>query len=216
MSNALSVLEKIDAARLRRVKELSEVKTKMAQASEYSIYGVHSKALIVLTYSHWEGFYNECARFYISFLKSSSVKVSEVSWGMLLGVLTPSLQSLRDRNYSIEAGGRFVDGLKSAIESGFDCFDESVVLSRSNLNFQKLRQNYDLLGFDLSPFQRFRIRIDKELVGWRHSIAHGDDPDLHTLDLENHIKLTQELLFLISNSFQENIYSLTIPEQRVS
>ena len=98
-----------------------------------------------------------------------------------------------------------MDDLKSLVDKDFSFFDSSVVLSRSNLDFGKLRHNFEMLGFDLKPFQKFRIRIDKELVGWRHGVAHGNDPDLSSVDLEHHVKFAQDLLLLLADNFQENI-----------
>jgi len=121
---------------------------------------------------------------------------------MLIGLLKPELQRLRDRNHSREAESDFVDKLRGLLEDGFDEFDASVVSSRSNLNFEKLRHNFRVLGFDPTPFQRWRLRIDKELVGWRHSVAHGDDPDLSSVGLDHHIVFTQKLLLLLADVFQ--------------
>ncbi len=184
---------------------MSELKIRMTEAGKYSRYGVHSKALIVLSYAHWEGFYNECVQYFVAALKKSNKKVGDVSWALLVGLLKPGFQRLRDRNHSSEAESQFVNDLRSVIDRDFTEFDINVISSRSNLDFKKLRQNFEILGFDLGPFQRYRIRIDKELVGWRHSVAHGDEPDLLSVDLRHHIKLVQDLLLLLSDVFQQNI-----------
>jgi hypothetical protein len=65
-----------------------------------------------------------------------------------------------------------------------------------------------VLNFDLTPFQRWRLRIDKELVGWRHSVAHGNDPDLSSMDLDRHIEFTQKLLLLLADTFQEGLATI--------
>ncbi|MCQ6260705.1 MAE_28990/MAE_18760 family HEPN-like nuclease [Alcanivorax sp. MM125-6] len=205
MTDLLKSIEQVDALRLNRARELSELKVRMTEAGKYSKYGVHSKALIVLAYASWEGFYNECVQCFVDALKKSDKKVGDVSWALLVGLLKPNFQRLRDRNHSSEAESQFVNDLRSVINRDFTEFDANVISSRSNLDFKKLQQNFDILGFDLSPFQRYRIRINKELVGWRHSVAHGDEPDLSSVDLRHHVKLTQHLLLLLSDTFQENI-----------
>lgn len=50
--------------------------------------------------------------------------------------------------------------------------------------------------------QRMRNRLDKELVGWRHAVAHGDSPDLTEFDVQDHIEFTSSLLMLIADQFQ--------------
>ena len=97
MNDVIKNIEKIDALRLRRAKELSELKVRMTEAGKNSKYGVHSKAVIVLVYANWEGFYNECVHCFIDALKSGGKKVSDISWPLLVGALKPNLQRLRDK-----------------------------------------------------------------------------------------------------------------------
>ncbi|ODC00618.1 hypothetical protein A3197_09875 [Candidatus Thiodiazotropha endoloripes] len=205
MSDISDIIAEIDSNRLRRAKELSEIKVRMDEVGKKSSYGVHSKSLIVLSYAHWEGFYNECAISYVNALKLDGKKVGDTSWPLLIGVLRPGLQSLRDKNHSSDAEVEFVESLKNKLQTNFTEFDISVVLSKSNLNFHRLDRNFRVLGFDIQPFQEWRLKIDKELVGWRHSVAHGDDPDLSTLDLFHHIQFTQRLLLLLADNFQKGI-----------
>ncbi len=196
-------LRLIDEFRLRRCKELSELKVRMMEVEGVARYGIHSKALIVLAYAHWEGFYNECANCFIDALRAFDRKVADVSWLMLVGVLRPELQKLQDRNHSSKAESDFVSFLKHSIENDFSEFDRSVISARSNLDFAKLEQCFSLLGFDITPFQRLRIRIDKELVGWRHGVAHGSEPDLSSVDINRHIGFTQQILLLVADVFQD-------------
>jgi len=205
MISADIYLMEIDANRFRRARELLEVKTQFAVAEDQSPYRVRSKAVIVLTYAHWEGFYNECVSTYLTFLRDTGKKVRETTWNMLVGTLSTEMDRLKDRNHSPEAACYFVEALRGALTAGFDSFNADVVKSRSNLDFKKLKSNYRILSFSIDPFQQTRIRLDKELVGWRHGIAHGDDPDLSTSDSRDHVKFTQELLLILADQFQEEI-----------
>lgn len=210
MTDLSSLFDKIDSDRLRRARELSELKVRMTEMNGISKYGINSKALIVLAYAHWEGFYNECVNNYIQALATYGAKISDISWLLLIGVLKSDLQRLKDRNHSPVAEIEFLDRLKGIINSDFSNFDEMAVRSRSNLNFETLGQNFKVLGFDIEPFQRWRIKIDKELVGWRHSVAHGDEPNLTSIDLHQHIQFTQKMLFLIADTFQNELLNKTI------
>jgi hypothetical protein len=60
--------DEIDSARVRRAKELSEIKRSFDQLAPDDVYGVASKAVVVLAYANWEGFYNECVRAYLEIL----------------------------------------------------------------------------------------------------------------------------------------------------
>ncbi len=194
--------DEIDTARVRRAKELSEVKRSFAPLASSDTYGVASKAVVVLAYANWEGFYNECVRTYFKFLIEKGGRVRDTDWMLLVGAFHADFESIRDRNHSLESRKGFVRNLQSRIECGFDAVNATLVEARSNLDFDRLSENYGLLNFDLSTLQVVRNRINQELVRWRHAVAHGDSPDLTTMDVEAHISFVSSLLIMIADSFQ--------------
>lgn len=195
----------IDRARNQRARELSEIKRTFLAISSADPLAIGSKSVVVLTYAIWEGFYNDCVSCYIDFLRDANLKVSDVRWELLAGTMSGDFNSLRDKHHSDDARQKFVERLRERLSCGFDKFDRSIVMSRSNLDFEKLSANFGLLGFDISPFLRQRLRIDKELVGWRHGVAHGDPPDLSRVDAAGHIEFTSQLLLAIADCFQHAI-----------
>lgn len=209
MSNISHFLEEMDSVRLRRAKELSEIKVRMGELVAVAQFGLHSKSVIVLSYAHWEGFYNDCISIYTDFMKDSGKSVSDLSWPMLIGLLQPDLQRLRDRNHSHQAAVEFAARFQQVIGSDFSKFDKEVVSSRSNLDFKKLKENFEILGFDHQPFLRWRLKIDNELVRWRHGVAHGDEPDLSTMDIKEHVGFTQHLLLMLSDVFQSEMLKVS-------
>jgi hypothetical protein len=192
----------IDSARVRRVKELSEVKRSFERMIDSDVLGVASKAIVVLAYANWEGFYNECVRTYLRFLVERGGKVRDSNWMLLVSAFHADFERMRDRNHSLDARLTFVNDLRTQLDCGFEAIDAKTVESRSNLDFSRLSENYRLLNFDVSKMQKMRIRLDKELVGWRHAVAHGDSPDLTEMDVTGHIDFTSNLLVLIADQFQ--------------
>jgi MAE_28990/MAE_18760-like HEPN len=77
--------DEIDAARARRARELSDIKLMFTTKAGPDPTNINSRAVIVLTYASWEGFYNECVRAYISFLKERGGKVRDMDWMLLVG-----------------------------------------------------------------------------------------------------------------------------------
>ena len=202
MPNLDNFFDEIDTARVRRVKELSEIKRSFGQLVNGDVYGIASKAVVVLAYANWEGFYNECVRAYLRFLIEKGGKVRDQDWMLLVCALNADFESMRDRDHSFESRRDFVATLQTRIDCGFDAVDGKIVEARSNLDFTRLSQNYHLLSFDLSTMQNVRNRLDKELVGWRHAVAHGDSPDLTRMDVEAHINFASSLMILIADRFQ--------------
>lgn len=195
--------DEVDAARVQRAKELSEVKHILGGLSVEDPCGVASKAVVVLAYASWEGFYNDCVKVYIDFLRSKNVKIRDTEWVMLVGALHAEFESVKARNHSLDSRVDFVEKLHDALEFCFDRFDHTIVEARSNLNFSRIVQSYGLLRFDVNVLQPYRNKIDRELVGWRHAVAHGDSPDLQQLNIEKHIDFVQNLLLMVSGQFQD-------------
>ncbi len=192
----------IDAARIRRVKELSEIKLRFGKDHTADPSSVSSKAAVVLTYANWEGFYNECLQTYMEFLRERGKKVRETDWMLLVCAFQGEFDSWRDKNHSAEAKRDFIKRLKDRLECDFSQFDSSAIAAKSNLNFERLSYSYSLMNFDLSGLQKFRLRLDKELVDWRHRVAHGDSPDLSAMDIADHVDFAAGLLIVIADNFQ--------------
>lgn len=193
----------IDIARSLRVRELSEIKRIFTGSGAVSDpFGVQSKALVVLSYAAWEGFYNECVEAYCNFLQLRGTKVTDAAWNLLVGALEAEFDSLRSRNHSPSAKREFVAKLRARLSCDFSSFNRKSVMARSNLDWEKVGQNFELLDFDPTPLLPHRNRLDKELVGWRHAVAHGNAPNLGALDAEAHILLVGEVMSLVADAFQ--------------
>lgn len=205
MSDPDDYFDAIDSARVQRAKELSEIKRTFLWKAGSDPLSIGSKSVVVLSYAAWEGFYNDCAGIYLDYLESRGLKIADAGWLLLAGALSADFNSLRDRHHSDSAKREFISQLKDRLVCGFDKFDRSVVMARSNLDFSKLSSNFLLLSIDTIQFQRVRVKIDKELVGWRHGVAHGNSPDLTGVDVSSHIDFVAEILLILSDSFQDAI-----------
>ena len=199
--------DEIDLSRTRRIRELSDIKQAFCGPVGGDFLEVRSRALVVLSYAVWEGFYNECVETYCEFLATGGKRIVEVSWNMLMGALRSELDALSDRRHSSGARLEFVESLKMGVTRSCDKFDKTVAMAKSNLDFDKLRHNFKILELDIRPIQRYRNRIDRELVGWRHRVAHGDSPQLSTMDGAKHMLLVGDVMALVADAFQEAMLS---------
>ena len=157
---------------------------------------------MVLTYANWERCSDECLQAYMQFLQEQGKNITK-RWMLLVCAFHREFKSLEnEENHSAEARRDFVERLRSRLECDFKQFDPSPIAAKSNLNFERLAYNYSLMNFDLKPLQKFRIRLDKELVEWRHRVAHGNSPDLSAMDIADHVDFAARLLILVADNFQ--------------
>jgi len=164
------------------------------------------KSLIVSCYAHWEGFYNDCANAFLDAASSSGRAAREISPRLLVGVFSKNFARLRDMNHSRKAQRDFVDQLN--LNEGFSTFDKSCVLARSNLNFEALSYNYTLIGMDVGHIQPFRLKLDKEIVGYRHELAHGGEIDMAEVDMASHVAVVDGIMRIVAGDFQAKIISI--------
>lgn len=195
--------DEIDSSRSRRARELSAIGglIKDSDVSDAEKIAVE-KAVLMLCYANWEGFFTDCVSTYWKFLRDRGGRIRDTNWMLLLGAISPDLDSLRQNNHTRNARRDFVKNLRQRLDSEFENIDEKFIIPSSNLNYKQILYSYDLLGFDPSNLQEFRLRLDHHLVGWRNVVAHGNDLDLSTFDISSHIQFTSKLLICISDSFQ--------------
>jgi hypothetical protein len=131
MPNLERYFDEIDLARIRRVKELSDIKVRFTTYAGPDPSNISSRAAIVLTYASWEGFYNECAFVYVRFLKELGKRVRETDWMLLLGTFKSEFDALRDKYHSDAARIQFVGNLQLLIECNFEDFDSGVIAANT-------------------------------------------------------------------------------------
>jgi len=194
-------VKEVDAGRIWRVKELSNFRalTSLHSADTYS--DSVSRAAVVIAYSHWEGFWSDCLSAYITFRTKEGRRPILVNRNFLIGMLGNSFKRLKDRNFSDEAKMEFVGSVFAGLNGNFAAVGTEEIRPRSNFDFKRLSYCANYLALDISPFQKYRNQIDAEVVGWRHSIAHGDSPTIDMTAVAGHLNLVERLTELIKDAF---------------
>ena len=105
--------DEIDIARVRRAKELSEIKRSFGALLSSDPLGIASKAVVVSTYANWEGFYNECVRTYLNFLREKGGRVRDSDWMLLLSAFHADFESMRDRTIRSNLGNSSLKTLRN-------------------------------------------------------------------------------------------------------
>ena len=102
----------IDTARIRRARELWEIKRICGSLGISDPEGINSKATIVLCYAAWEGFYNDCVEVYFQFLRERGGRVRDTDWMLLIAAFSRDFDSLRDKHHSANARREFIKTYK--------------------------------------------------------------------------------------------------------
>lgn len=197
----VGLIASLDAARIWRVRELSDFRALTAMHGASSYNSAIARAAVVIAYSHWEGYWSDCIEAYLAFRILEGRRPFLVNKDLMLGVLDAEFSSLRDRNFSDVSKRQFLRSVFAAMKADFTAVRPSAFKPRSNMNFERLLYCAETLRLDPAPFQRHRNQIDKEIVGWRHSIAHGDNPSIDMTAVAQHLSLVESLTALTKDAF---------------
>lgn len=194
----------IDAGRIWRVKELSNFRALAMLHSGGTYEESIARAAVVIAYSHWEGFWSDCIDAYMRFHTKLGRRPVLVNRNFLIGMLGSGFRSLKDRNFSDEAKREFVSEIFTGLKADFTAVGTEEIRPRSNFDFKRLTYCANYLNLSIDALQKYRNKIDAEVVGWRHSIAHGEAPDIDRTAVREHLQLVETLTGLVQDAFLDN------------
>lgn len=200
-------LDQLSADRVWRARELSDLRAMHHRASSERERSVASRSIVVLSYAHWEGYCKKSAEIFLDYLEAIKIPYQQLPPDMLLGAIAASMDGYRDTADNLNSRKKLLDEIRLKTGGSFERFDRRIILPRSNLNFERLKFICATIGADISPFQQFRLKIDKELVKWRHEVAHGELFILERNLVDSHTRLCEDLLFLTKDTFETAITS---------
>ena len=198
-------LKELDVDRLWRARELSDLRNWFSVSVTQRDQELVSRSVLVLAYAHWEGFCYTCVNVFIDFLVSKGKTYEELPRDFFVGATTSIVDSFRDKADNLKNRLELSSRMRTAVNDDLASFDRKVVLPRSNLNFERLKFIFTILDADISPFQTHRIKLDRELVAWRHQVAHGQMFVLNRDDVIAHSQFCEELMFLLKATFEKHL-----------
>jgi hypothetical protein len=204
----MNATEKITQERIRRAQDLSNARALMHGCAP-NLLRVAERSLIVLCYANWEGFFNFCVETLIEEVNRLKVDLRREYPSLLAGSINPFVQSYIDRGAEVQHLPVLAKNVALAVEqTHVDRSSIKFFQAASNLDFDRITVCFESLGLNISLISHHKSFINRELVGWRHSVAHGSEPNLDKADLVKHSNTTADLLLMLSNAFDDRIISL--------
>lgn len=187
--------------RRNELKLLKDLVEKYKKQDEGKVY---SKQLIVLLYSHWEGFIKFSTECLIQFIHSQNFKNYDLNFGLL------AISNLEIINNFLES--RISLKIK-AIETLFEVYEKRSsipysysVATYSNLNTETLEEICLIIGIDENNYIIKKGIIDEKLLFNRNQIAHGM---LIRIDPHESLEI-YNLVFPILESFKIDILNRAV------
>lgn len=126
---------------------------------------------LVLAYSHWEGFIKEASIAYLSYISFRGFKSSDIADNFF----TLFIHNAIKRGKSFSECILFIKNLRENPDNICSIPTKDIINTESNLNSEVLRNIMEILGLDYrTHFELKKQFIDKEILGNRNQIAHGE------------------------------------------
>ncbi|WP_294742562.1 MAE_28990/MAE_18760 family HEPN-like nuclease [uncultured Prevotella sp.] len=161
--------EKVDNDIAQRKKELINLKGLLLNAKAKNEL-LLAKCLVVMSYSHWEGFVKNATRIYMKYVQFQGLNANQYS------------QELRSA-LTYRQIMKNSDSVVNKILLTEDCLYNNKVLTvdvddlcdtESNLNFDVLKKILYNVGLRSNVFDTKEIYINEKIVGDRNKFAHGE------------------------------------------
>ncbi|GIT86981.1 MAE_28990/MAE_18760 family HEPN-like nuclease [Roseobacter sp. OBYS 0001] len=187
-----------------RIKEISDLKSAIRNA-DAALEKVLLRALVTISYAHWEGHVKNAARLYLTHIALRKFPFSKLDNQFLKNYFLPRLTALSTNRTSLAARCELLEDVLAASEQQFSRFNPDLVNARSNLNAEVLREICIVCGIPFEPFETHESFIDTILLKRRNSIAHGEETFIEKTDLDDLSTKTISLMRMFGDGLDNKV-----------
>lgn len=200
------LLDRIDDEYTWRFQEIDRIKSLLQQKKGKPKYEQPlSKALVALSYSHWEGFVKYSAEYFFEYIRFLGLPRKELSDKFLASCIL----HLSDGKKCANATSDVLECLQNE-NYKFNFNDTVLTSAESNLNYEVLTKICSNLAVDISSLDTKKASLDSIVLERRNDVAHGDkvfaDYD-YGIEVCNHvIDFMQAFKTLLQNHISTKAY----------
>lgn len=178
-----------------RRRELSDMKAAV-KGADSAAKPVLLRALITLSYAHWEGYVRVCANRYFEYLTIRKKPYRELERQLYVNGFLVRLDALHHGRTSLESRCRLVNEILDGTNGTFRYVHPMLVDTKSNLSTDATKDICLICSVDPSHFESKRIFIDQLILKRRNAIAHGQQEFIGESEVD---ELVTEILGLMQH-----------------
>ena len=188
-----------------RLRELSDLRRAIADAGELER-TVLLKALVTLSYAHWEGFIKYSAEKYFEYVALRKYPFNKLHPSFYSNAFLLRLGAFSLSKPSIEERLKLVGEILNSQNNRFSYLPDELVNTGSNLNSNVMKNICLICDIPFKPFEERSTFIDVILLKRRNSIAHGEDALVGLGEVKDIIDNATELMRTFKNELENKIY----------
>lgn len=189
-----------------RRKELSDLKTAVKGADEYSR-SVLLRAIITMSYAHWEGYVRTCANRYFEHLTLRKKLFSDFERQIYVNSILGKLDTQHRGHSSVKERCKLVNDILDGGTGRFSSVNPDLIDTRSNLNTDVVSDICVICGIDSDHFEQNRTFLDVLLLKRRNAIAHKQQEYIQADEIDDFVANVLALMGVFRTLLENKVYT---------
>ncbi len=202
VSSLEDLQDKIDRDFAWRKKELIDFSTVIEKSS--SEFPVLCKMGIALLSAHFEGFVKNVSNYYLFYVSSREKDFSELTSNFAAIIIKKALlagSAISEKSSNITL---YKDCASKIIEEGSFRITNGVIDTKSNPTSEVLKNIFDTIGLDFTPYLTKVNYIDSDLLKNRNKAVHGERFEIHKDTFESTREHILEMMDKIAKQIMDS------------
>jgi len=195
-----------DADLIWRRKELSDMKVSVKSADDHAKPAL-LRAMIAMSYAHWEGYIRTCANRYFEHLTLRKKPFSEFERQVYVNSVLGRIASLTGVRIGVEERCRLVNEILDGMAGRFSYLNQELIDTRSNLNTDVIKDICRICGVNWDYFEERRTFIDVILLKRRNAIAHGQQEFIRADEIDALVETVLNLMSHFCGLLENKVYT---------
>lgn len=208
IKNLESLQDLLDKDMVWRKKELIDIKLLIHSTQNPTL----CRAGIALLSAHFEGFIKQAANYYVVYVASQNIELSQLRTNFVAihsrKVFDPCATSDKITVYKKAIDDFLANYTTKKFKVSYSP-ERPIIKTESNPSSTVVRNIFDSIGLDFSPYDTKAHYIDSDLLRYRHSIVHGENIRIEISDFDNTFKIITEIM----REFSEQILEAAISKK---
>lgn len=192
--------DRIDTEYTWRFREIVSMKTEIQsmKSSNRRLFPM-VRSLVMLSYSHWEGFVKYATRYFLNYLSYLGLDQSQTHPALAASSISYALN-----NKGRADSNRLIYEILTDEHYKPHYQIEIMADTKSNLNYGVLEIISSNIGINISSLSLEKVRLDEIILGRRNKMAHGEKD---SLDMAYGIEVADATLYLM-NEFKNLLQNM--------
>ena len=195
-----------DSDLIWRRKEMSDMKSAILAADSVSRHAL-LRALVAMSYAHWEGYVRTCATRYFEFLTLRKKSFSDYERQIYVNSMLSRLDALYQSRKSIKDRCDLINEILDGASHRFAYINQDLIDTRSNLNTDVVKDICLICGVESSYFENRRTFIDLLLLKRRNAIAHGQQEYIRVDEIDNFVANVLNIMSVFRSLLENKVYT---------